>query len=124
MLIVSILSKNALKDFLSLSSELDMDTIVEVHDEEELAVALNAGCDIIGINNRNLQTLEVDIATTVRLMDWVPSGKVIISESGIKSRKDIIQLEEAGVKAVLIGEALIRARDRVAMLRELRGVKV
>jgi indole-3-glycerol phosphate synthase len=123
LLIVSVLPKNALKDFLSLSSELDMDTLVEIHDERELAIAMNVGCDIIGINNRNLQTLEVDITTTVKLMGCIAKGKVVVSESGIKSREDVIRLEEAGVKTVLIGEALIRAADRVVMLRELRGVK-
>jgi len=122
LLIVSVLSENALKDFLSLSSELDMDTIVEVHDEEEVAVALNAGCNIIGINNRALRTFKIDLTTTIKLVSCIPPGKVVVSESGIKSREDIIQLEEAGVKAVLIGEALIRARDRVAMLRELQGM--
>ncbi len=99
-----------------------MDTLVEIHDEEELAVALNAGCDIIGINNRNLKTFKIDLTTTIKLVSCIPSEKVIVSESGIKNREDIIQMEEAGVKAVLIGEALMRARNRVAMLRELRGV--
>ncbi|MBT9132531.1 MAG: Anthranilate phosphoribosyltransferase [Firmicutes bacterium] len=122
LLIVSLLSENAVRDFLSLSSELDMDTLVEIHDEEELAVALNAGCDIIGINNRNLKTFKIDLTTTIKLVSCIPSEKVIVSESGIKNREDIIQMEEAGVKAVLIGEALMRARNRVAMLRELRGV--
>ena len=121
LLIASILSKDALEDFLSLSSELGIDTVVEVHNEEELSIALSTGCNIIGINNRNLRTFEIDLTTTIKLMSCIPSGKVVISESGIKSREDIIQLEEAGIRAVLIGEALIRAKDRIAMLKELRG---
>jgi indole-3-glycerol phosphate synthase len=124
LLIVSILSKGILKDFLSLVVELGMDTLVEVHDEEELTVALNTGCDIIGINNRNLRTFKVDLTTTIKLISSIPPEKVVVSESGIKSRKDIVQLEEAGVKAVLIGEALIKAKDRVAMLRNLRGAEI
>lgn len=121
LLIASILSVDTLKDFLSLSSELGMDALVEIHNEEELSIALSTGCDIIGINNRNLKTFETDLATTIKLMSCIPPEKIVVSESGIKSREDIIQLEEAGTRTVLIGEALIRAKDRVAMLKELRG---
>lgn len=124
LLIVSILSEDALKELLSMSSELGMDALVEVHDEKELKIALSTGCDIIGINNRNLRTFKVDLTTTIKLISCIPREKVVVSESGIKSREDIVQLEEAGVRAVLIGEALIRARDRVAMLRRLRGAEI
>lgn len=121
LLIVSILSKDALGDFISLSGELGMEALVEVHDEEELSVALDTGCSIIGINNRNLKTFKIDLATTIKLMSSVPPGKVVVSESGIKSREDIIRLEESGVRAVLIGEILMRTKDRISMLKELRG---
>jgi len=84
---------------------------LEVHNWKELDKVLQCEADIIGINNRNLETFETDINVTIKLIKDVPQGKIIVSESGISAREDVERLEEAGVKAVLVGEALIRSRD-------------
>ncbi len=119
LLIAAILEPNELMDHLSLSRRLGMQCLVEVHDEEELAVVLESGAEIIGINNRDLDTFKVDINTTGRLKALIPEDRVVVSESGVESRRDIKKLEDWGVDAVLVGEALIRATDIAAKVREL-----
>jgi indole-3-glycerol phosphate synthase len=98
---------------------LDLDAIVEVHTEDELECALDLDVDVIGINNRNLENFSVDIQTTVDLLAMVPTGKVVVSESGIRSRAEIEELERVGVDAVLIGETLMRAAEPESTVREL-----
>jgi indole-3-glycerol phosphate synthase len=98
---------------------LDLDAIVEVAREEELEVALEADVDVLGINNRNLEDFSVDIQRTFDLLADVPAGKVVVSESGIRNRRQIEELEQVGVDAVLIGETLMRADDHEAAVREL-----
>jgi indole-3-glycerol phosphate synthase len=98
---------------------LDLDCLVEVHNEEELDRALEAGAETIGINNRDLDEGTVDIATTFELMPDVPAGKTVVAESGISSSHQLDELERIGVDAVLIGEALMRAEDPEAATREL-----
>jgi indole-3-glycerol phosphate synthase len=98
---------------------LDLDCLVEVHMESELETALAADAEVIGINNRNLDDMSVDVQTTFELITDVPAGKTVVSESGISDRATLLDLEEVGVDAVLIGEALMRAEDPVAKLREL-----
>jgi indole-3-glycerol phosphate synthase len=90
-----------------------------VHDEDELELALALDADVIGINNRNLEDFSVDIQTTVDLITDVPTGKTVVSESGIRSRAEIDELERVGVYAVLIGESLMRAPDPEAAVRDL-----
>ena len=119
LLIVAILSDAQLGELLSLAHELEMDCLVEVHDEEELERALAAGAGIVGINNRDLRTFRVDLATTERLRPLVPPGTVVVSESGIASRADVERMARCGVDAVLVGEALVRAADAAAKMREL-----
>lgn len=122
LLIVSALDEKKLRDLLSLSKELGMDALVEVHTENELEVALKVGATLIGINNRNLENFEVDLGTTLRLRRLVPNDSVVVSESGIESREQVRQLEEAGVDAILVGENLIRSPDPVAKAKELLGI--
>lgn len=122
LLIVSALDEKKLRDLLSLSRELGMDALVEVHTENELEVALKAGATLVGINNRNLENFEVDLGTTLRLRRLVPNDSVVVSESGIESREQVRQLEEAGVDAILVGENLIRSPDPVAKAKELLGI--
>jgi indole-3-glycerol phosphate synthase len=98
---------------------LDLDAIVEIHDERELDRALEVDADVLGINNRNLEDFSVDIQRTFDLLSDVPAGKVVVSESGIHTRDQIDDLEQVGVDAVLIGEALMRASDPEAAVREL-----
>ena len=119
LLIATMLMPDALKELLGLSQQLWMQCLVEVHDEEEVKVALDSGAEIIGINNRDLRTFESDLAVTERLAARIPTGKVVVSESGIHSPDHIRRVGRAGAHAVLIGEALIASPDPGAKLREL-----
>lgn len=121
LLIAAILEGEDLRSFLHLTHELGMEALVEVHDEAEILRVLETGARVIGINNRNLKDLTVSLETTFDLYSRIPAGKVVVSESGIKTRADILRLEKAGIQAVLIGETLMRAPDRVKALRELLG---
>jgi indole-3-glycerol phosphate synthase len=100
---------------------LDLDVLVEVHDEQELEVALELDADVIGINNRDLTDFSVDLARTFELLVDVPAGKTVVSESGIATREQLDELERVGVDAVLVGEALMRAEDVEAACRRLTG---
>jgi indole-3-glycerol phosphate synthase len=100
--------------------DLGVDVLVEVHDEGELATALRLGADLVGINNRNLATFEVDLATTERLAAQIPEGVVLVAESGIFTNGDIERLERCGASAFLVGEALMREPDVGSALRKLR----
>lgn len=109
LLIVAILDKEKLKQFYQLAHMLDLECIVEVHDEKELQIALELDVDIIGINNRNLYTFEVDLKTTERLMKHIPFTKAVISESGIHTKEDIEYLKSLGINGVLIGESFMKS---------------
>ena len=118
LLIVAILNEGRLKQLLALSQELGMACLVEVHDEEELQKAIDAGARIIGINNRDLKTFVVDLQTTRRLRPLVPEDRLVVSESGIKGREDVELLRKWDVDAMLVGEALVGAQDVVAKMGE------
>jgi indole-3-glycerol phosphate synthase len=98
---------------------LDLDCLVEVHEESELQTALTVDADLIGINNRNLDDFTVEVQTTFELITDVPAGKAVVSESGIADRSTLEELERVGVDAALIGEALMRAEDPASKVREL-----
>jgi len=119
LLVVGSLEAERLGSLYGLARDLDLDAIVEIHDEEELDRALEIDCDVIGINNRDLEDFSVDIQKTFDLIADVPTGKVVVSESGIHERWQIEELEQVGVDAVLIGEVLMRAADTEAAVREL-----
>ncbi len=119
LLIAAILEPEQLNELLSLSHELGLSCLVEVHNESELEMALHSGAQIIGINNRDLKTFRVDISTTQRLRPLVPKDKTVVSESGISRRQDMEYLKELGVDAALVGEALLTAGDIAAKMREL-----
>jgi indole-3-glycerol phosphate synthase len=119
LLVVGSLDDSQLGELWSLAGQIDLDAIVEIHDEEELERALEIDCDVIGINNRDLESFTVDIQRTFDLLADVPAGKVVVSESGIHDRRQIEELEQVGVDAVLIGEVLMRAPDPEAAVREL-----
>jgi indole-3-glycerol phosphate synthase len=119
LLIAAMLDRDELEKLLSLSHELGMKCLVEVHNEAELEIALESGAKIIGINNRDLYTFKVDIDTTRRLKPLIPDDRTVVSESGIRDRADIEKLEKWGINAVLIGEALMAADDIAARMREL-----
>jgi indole-3-glycerol phosphate synthase len=99
---------------------LGMHCLVEVHDREELERALGSGAKIIGINNRNLRTFDVDLKTTEKLMNYIPHDIAVVSESGIKTNEDICYLRKLGVNAVLIGETFMRAPSITEKINELR----
>ncbi len=122
LLIASILDDRRLKELMALAAQLGMQTLVEVHDETELKRVIDSGAKIIGINNRDLKTFKVDLDTTLRLAPLVPEDRLIVSESGIESFGDILTLMEAGVSAVLIGEALVREKEIIKKVKELRGI--
>jgi indole-3-glycerol phosphate synthase len=119
LLITAILGQEQLKEMISLSRRLGLGCLVEVHDENEVERAVLSGAEIIGINNRDLNSLAVDINTTRRLRSLVPEEKVLVSESGIKSRRDVERLGRWRVDAVLVGEALVTASDIRAKMKEL-----
>lgn len=119
LLIVAILENNVLKELIALSHELGMQCLVEIHNEDELKRALKCNAKVIGINNRNLQTMEVDIEVTKRLYPLITPQHTVVSESGIRGREDIEKLKRWKVDAVLIGEALVTANDVPAKIKEL-----
>ena len=121
LLIADLLSKEALSELVALAQVLDMDCLVEVHGEKELKKVLSLKTPLIGINNRDLHTLEVDFKTTERLYPLIPKGRVVVVESGIKSRQDILFLKILGVNACLIGQAFMEAQDIKAKIEEIMG---
>jgi len=121
LLICAILSSDEIRRYLSLCEELGLSALVEAHDAAEIETAIAAGARIIGVNNRNLKDFSVDTGNSKRLKELVPAGVLFVSESGIQSAEDVQLLRESGVDAVLIGEALMRASDKKAMLDRFRG---
>ena len=119
LLVVGAMDIRTLGSLHGIARELEMDAIVEVHDEDELNMALDIDADVIGINNRDLEDFSVDLQVTFDLLTDVPAGKTVVSESGIHTRADVEELEQVGVDAVLVGEALMRAPDPEAACREL-----
>ena len=121
LLICSLLDDAQLKDFRELAEELSMDALVEAHDEKEVERAGKAGARIIGVNNRDLKTFQVDVKNSIRLRKLAPPETVFVSESGIRTAEDIRRLYEQNVDAVLIGETLMRSPDKKAALKALDG---
>jgi indole-3-glycerol phosphate synthase len=121
LLIVAALEPARLEELLAAAHDLSLDCLVEVHSEDEVEAAVDAGAEIIGINNRDLHSLEVDLRTSFKLLADVPAGTVVVAESGITTRDDVRELEEAGVDAILVGEALMRSPDPADAVRELLG---
>lgn len=122
LLIASILTEEEMAAFLWLGRSLGMEALVEVHDEEELEKVLKLAPGVVGINNRNLHTFRVDLATSFLLRSLVPDGIITVSESGIETRAQVDRLERMGFDAVLVGGALVEAEDVSAKVRELAGV--
>jgi indole-3-glycerol phosphate synthase len=122
LLIVRILEDDALASLRKLAEELGMSALVEVHDLDELNRALDAGARVLGVNNRDLTTFDTDLEVTLGLLDAVPDDRILVSESGIATRDQVERLGSRGVDAILVGEALVRARDPEAGARRLSGV--
>ena len=122
LLIVAALHPEDLRILYREARALDLDVLVEVHDEEELDVALDIEADVLGINNRDLTDFSIDLERTFELLSDIPAGKTVVSESGITRREDLERLERVGVDAVLVGETLMRSPDLEAACRELTGL--
>jgi indole-3-glycerol phosphate synthase len=121
LLIVAALNDSLLKELLSLGRELGMEPLVEVHTREELSRALDAGARIVGVNNRNLKTLEVRVETSEELIEHIPDEYVAVCESGLRSHEDLVRMRAAGFDAFLIGEHLMAQADPAGALRMLLG---
>ncbi|HMM66604.1 MAG TPA: indole-3-glycerol phosphate synthase TrpC [Dokdonella sp.] len=119
LLIVAALDDERLLELSLLAAELDLDVLVEVHDEAELARALDVPAPLIGVNNRNLRTFEVSLETSLRLRALAPADRILVTESGIASGTDVARLRAAGIDAFLVGEAFMRAVDPGAELKQL-----
>ncbi|MGA2521586.1 MAG: indole-3-glycerol phosphate synthase TrpC [Acidimicrobiales bacterium] len=124
LLIVAALEDAQLQDLVTLAEELSLDALVEVHDEAELERALAAGADLVGVNQRDLTTFSVDAGRARALAAHIPSEVVGVAESGISGPDDARRLADAGYQAVLVGESLVRAPDRVAAVRGLTGHRI
>lgn len=122
LLICSILDAEQLKEYIGVADSLGLSSLVEAHDEREIAAAVGAGARVIGVNNRNLKDFTVDTGNSGKLRSLVPDDIVFVSESGVSDAGDVKRLYDAHVDAVLIGEALMRASDRKAKLAELRSL--
>lgn len=121
LLIVTLLSEKQIREYIELARSLHMAALVEAHTESEVATALRAGAEIIGVNNRNLQDFTVNVQTSLRLRKLVPIDKVFVAESGVKTPSNVQQLYRAGVNAILIGETLMRSKNVADTLQELAG---
>ena len=122
LLIAAVLDKYKLKDYFDIANDLGLSSLFEIHNEEELEKVLNLNPRIIGVNNRDLKTFEVDINNSVRLRKLIPNNIIFVSESGIKCREDIKNLEENKTSAVLIGESLMTKKDKEKEIKKLRGI--
>jgi len=121
LLMASILDAHQLKDFQACARAYGMDSLVEVHNEQELEVVLGVGCALIGVNNRNLKDFSMDIETTFRLKKLIPSNIPVVGESGLKTPADLQRLQDEGITAALIGETLMRGAAGGSTLQGLRG---
>lgn len=122
LLICSILDSATLGKYIRICDELELTALVEAHDQNECDMALGEGARVIGVNNRNLRDFTVDPTNCLRLRDYVGDKALFIAESGVKTREDVVDLEKAGVDAVLIGESMMRAEDKEAFLKNLKGL--
>ena len=121
LLIVSLLSETQLREYIKICDELGMSALVEIHDEKEALTAINAGARLIGVNNRNLKDFSVDTENSKRLRNLIPRNILFVSESGVKTASDVQTLREIGADAVLVGETLMKAKNKCEKLKELRG---
>lgn len=120
LLIAAILSETQLKYFISLAKEFGLSTLVEVHNKSDLEKALNVGAEIIGINNRDLSTLAINLSTTQELMLEIPKNKIVISESGIKTPADVQFLKKCGVQGILVGTSIIKSNNYIEYIKQLK----
>jgi indole-3-glycerol phosphate synthase len=121
LLIAACLEKQQIEDYLAIARQLGLDVLVESHTYKELDRSLRAGATLVGINNRDLTTFTVSLQTTLDLLKDIPEDPIVVSESGIRTRDDVVKLRQAGVDAVLVGESLMREKDIGRKVKELLG---
>ena len=121
LLIAKVLAKKDLKALLDYARKLGMEALVEIHDKADLVKTIACGADIIGINHRNLETFEMDMSLSEKLIPLIPNGKIIVAESGITSHEQVVELSKVGVYAFLVGEHFMRQEDEEQAVRELKG---
>lgn len=121
LLIAACLEREQMTDYLGIAKQLGLDVLVESHTYKELDKSLNAGAMLVGINNRDLTTFSVSLQTTFELMNDIPDDRTVVSESGIKTRDDVVKLHQAGVDAILVGESLMREKDIGRKIKGLLG---
>jgi indole-3-glycerol phosphate synthase len=121
LLISACLERQQIQDYLGIAKQLGLDVLVESHTYKELDKALLAGALLVGINNRDLTTFQVSLQTTLDLLNDIPDDRIVVSESGIATREDVVQLQQAGVDAILVGESLMREKDIGKKVKELLG---
>jgi indole-3-glycerol phosphate synthase len=117
------LDQKTLAEYIGIAHSLGLSALVEIHDEDELKMAIAAGSRVIGVNNRNLKTFELDTGNSLRLRKRTPDEIIFVSESGIRTAEDVEMLRQHNVDAVLIGETLMRSPDKKAALTKLRGIR-
>jgi len=122
LLIVAALDHSELKDFFDLATEIGLDVLVETHDESEVENALSIGAEIIGINQRDLETFEVDSTRAIRVAQEIPEEKIKIAESGIKDSKDALAMKDAGFNGILVGESIVISKEPLKYLEELTNI--
>lgn len=122
LLIAKALSSKELKELLEYTRYVGMEALVEIHDKEDLKKAIYAGADIIGINHRNLETFEMDMSLSEKLIPMIPNGKIIVAESGIHSHEQVVELNKIGVDAFLVGEHFMRQFDMEGAVKQLKGI--
>jgi len=120
LLISSLLNVEEMVNFMKIIENLGMEALLEVHSEEDLEKVLSTPADVIGINNRNLKDFTVDLKVTENLVKKIPKGKIVVSESGIKSKEDVLLLKNVGINAILLGQVLLESEDIGRKLREMR----
>lgn len=120
LLIAAILTDKELASFMRLGSKLGLEYLIEIHDEADLKKALRMGAEIIGINNRNLKTMQIDLNTTRILAKQIPKGKIIISESGVNTQEDVKKIIKAGARGILVGTSIIRSKDMIKKINEFK----
>ena len=120
LLIAAILPRDELRSLQELGARLGLESIVEVHDDADLAEALGVDAEVIGINNRDLKTLETDLSVTEHLMKHVPQGEIVVSESGIFEVEDVKRVHEAGVRGILVGTSILQSKDPIAKIAQLK----
>jgi indole-3-glycerol phosphate synthase len=121
LLIAACLEKHQIEDYLAIAQQLGLDVLVESHTYKELDRSLRAGAMLVGINNRDLTTFTVSLQTTLDLLNDIPDDRIVVSESGVRTRDDVVKLHQAGVDAVLVGESLMREKDIGRKVKELLG---